>query len=49
MIWMLGEIPLVKGLHIIFTKFYDCVLHIRAPQSLQSVPELQQARLWALM
>jgi len=25
------------------------VLHIRAPRSLQSVPELQQARLWAFL
>jgi len=46
---MLGKIPLVKGFHIIFTKFHDCVLHIRAPLSLQIVPELQQARLWALL
>ena len=37
---MLGKIPLVKGFHVIFTKFHDCVLHIRAPWSLQSVPEL---------
>jgi len=42
---MLGKIPLVKGVHIIFTKFHDCVLHIRAPQSLQSVLELKQAHL----
>jgi len=42
---MLGKIPLVKGFHIIFTKFHDCVLHIRAPRSLQSVPELQQTSL----
>jgi len=46
---MLGKIPLVKGVHIIFTKFYDCVLHIRAPRSLQSVPELKQAHLRALL
>jgi hypothetical protein len=46
---MLGKIPLVKGFHVIFTKFRDCVLHIRAPRSLQSVPELQQARLWGLL
>jgi len=39
---MLGKIPLVKGFHVIFTKFYYCVLNIRAPWSLQSVPELQQ-------
>ena len=45
---MLGEILLVKGVHVIFTKFHDCVLHIRAPWSLQSVPELKQAHLWAL-
>jgi hypothetical protein len=46
---MLGKIPLVKGFHIIFTKFRDCVLHITAPRSLQIVPELQQARLWGLL
>jgi len=46
---MLGKIPLVKGVHVIFTKFHDCVLHIRAPRSLQSVAELQQAHLWALL
>jgi hypothetical protein len=46
---MLGKIPLVKGVYVIFTKFHNCVLHIRAPQSLQSVPELQQAHLWALL
>ena len=46
---MLGKIPLVKGVHVIFTKFQDCVLHIRAPRSLQSVLELQQACLWALL
>ena len=46
---MLGKIPLVKGFHVIFTKFHDCVLHIRAAQSLQSVPELQQAHLWAFL
>jgi len=45
---MLG-IPLVKGFHVIFSKFHSCVLHIRAPRSLQSAPELQQARLWALL
>lgn len=28
---MLGKIPLVKGFHVIFTTFHDCVLHIRAP------------------
>ena len=28
---MLGKIPLVKGFHVIFTKFQYCVLHIRAP------------------
>ena len=49
MIWMLGKVPLVKGFHVIFTKFHDYVLHIRAPQYLQSVPELQQTRLWALL
>ena len=27
---MLGKIPLLKGVHVIFTKFHDCVLHIRA-------------------
>jgi len=32
---MLGKIPLVKDVHVIFTKFHDCVLHIRAPRSLQ--------------
>ena len=47
-IWMLGKIPLVKGF-VIFTKFYDCALHIRAPWSLQSVPELQQVSLWAFL
>jgi len=26
---MLGKIPLVKGFHVIFTKFHDCLLHIR--------------------
>jgi len=41
---MLGKIPLFRAFHVISTKFYDCVLHIRAPWSLQSVPELQQAR-----
>jgi len=46
---MLGKIPLVKGFHIISTNFHDCVLHIMAPQSLQSVPELQQVRLWAFL
>jgi len=46
---MLGKIPLVEGVHVIFIKFHDCVLHIRAPQSLQSVPELQQAHLWTLL
>ena len=46
---MLGKILLVKGVHIIFTKFHDCVLHIKAPQSLKSVPELQQVHLWALL
>jgi len=46
---MRGKIPLVKGFHVISTNFYDYVLHIRAPRSLQSVPELQQARLWALL
>jgi len=44
---MLDKIPLVKGVHVIFTKFHNCVLQIRAPRSLQSVPELQQAHLWA--
>ena len=28
---MLGKIPLVRGFHVIFTKFHDCVLHIRVP------------------
>jgi hypothetical protein len=28
---MLGNIPLVKGVHVIFTEFHDCVLHIRVP------------------
>ena len=28
-IWMLGKIPLVKGVHVILTKFHNCVLHIR--------------------
>ena len=37
---MLGKIPLVKGFHVIFTKFHDCVLHIRTPWSLQSVQNL---------
>ena len=46
---MLGKISLVKGFHVIFTKFHDCVLHIRAPRSLQSVPELQKVRLWAFL
>jgi len=46
---MLGKIPLVKGFHVIFTKFHDCVLHIRAPWSLQSVAEPQQVRLWAFL
>jgi len=46
---MLGKIPLVKGVHMIFTKFHDCVLHIRAPRSLQSVPVLQQTHLQALL
>ena len=32
---MLGKIPLVKDVHVIFTKLHDCVLHIRAPRSLQ--------------
>jgi len=49
MIWMLGKIPLVKGFHFIFTKFHDCVLHIRVPRYLQSVPEIKQARLWGLL
>ena len=40
---MLVKIPLVKGVHVIFTKFHD--LHIRAPRSVQSVAELQQAHL----
>ena len=26
---MLGKIPLVKGVHVILTKFHNCVLHIR--------------------
>jgi len=46
---MLGKIPLVKGFHVIFTKFHNCVLHIRAPWSPQSVPELQQVCLWAFL
>jgi hypothetical protein len=32
---MLGKILLVKGFHVIFTTYHDCVLHIRAPRSLQ--------------
>jgi len=42
---MLGKILLVEGVHVIFTKFHDCVLHIRTPRPLQSVPELQHAHL----
>jgi hypothetical protein len=39
---MLGKILLVKGFHVIFTKFHGCVLHIRAPRLLQNVPELNR-------
>ena len=39
---MLDKIALVKGVHVILTKFHNIVLHIKTPRSLQSVPELNR-------
>jgi len=35
---MLGKIPLIKGFHVIFTKFYDCCTLV--PHGPYSVPQI---------